>query len=190
MFGSYEEKFASYRTLLAYYLSLPGKKLMFMGGEFAQFIEWRYEEGLEWHLLDIDAHKKLKDYVKEVNNFYLENPPLWENDQNWEGFNWVNEQDRDNSVLSYKRIDKNGDEVLVVANFTPVDRQKYYLPVPEKCEYEVVMNSDWKRFGGKTPARARKYKSVRDENKNNVLKIDISGLSAIYLKKCERKMQK
>lgn len=189
MFGSYEEKFAGYKALLAYYLSLPGKKLMFMGGEIAQFIEWRYEEGLEWHLLDIDAHKKFKDYVKEINHFYLENSPFWENDQNWEGFNWVNEQDRDNSVLSYKRIDKNGDEVLVVANFTPVDRKKYVLPMPEKCEYEVVMNSDWKRFGGATAAREKKYKSVRTADKNNILRIDINGLSVIYLKKCERKMK-
>ena len=183
MFGSYEEKFKSYKTLLAYYMSLPGKKLMFMGGDIAQFIEWRYEEGLEWHLLGIDNHKKFNEYVKEINHFYLENSPLWENDQNWEGFNWVNEQDRDNSVLSYKRIDKNGDEVLVVANFTPVAREKYHLPVPEKCEYEVWLNSDWKRFGGQTMARSKKYKSVRGADKNNVLKIDINGLSAIYLKK-------
>jgi len=183
MFGSYEEKFASYKTLLAYYLSLPGKKLMFMGGEIAQFIEWRCSEGLEWHLLDIDAHRKFKNYVKEINHFYLENPPLWENDQNWDGFNWVNEQDRDNSVISYKRIDKDGEEVLVVANFTPVDRKKYVLPVNEKCEYQVVLNSDWKKFGGDTAARERKYRSVKGDNKTNVLKIDITGLSAIYLKK-------
>jgi len=188
MYGTYDEKFATYRALLAYYLSLPGKKMMFMGGELAQFIEWRYEEGLEWHLLEIDKHKKFHDYVKALNCFYLENSPLWENDQNWDGFEWVNEQDRDNSVISYKRIDKKGNEILVVVNYTPVDREKYILPMKDKAEYEVIINSDWKKYGGNTSTRSKKYKTVKDKNKNNLLKIDIKGLSAIYLRKCEREM--
>ena len=159
-----------------------------MGQEFAQFIEWRYEEGLEWHLLDIDKHKKFNDYVKALNSFYLENSPLWEIDQSWDGFKWVNEQDRDNSVISYKRINKNGNEILVVVNYTPVDREKYILPMDEKSSYEVMINSDWKKFGGETATRSKKYKTVKDKNKNDVLKIDIKGLSAIYLRKCEREM--
>ncbi len=189
MFGSYEEKFASYRTLLGYYLSLPGKKMMFMGGEIAQFIEWRYDEGLEWHLLGIDMHKKFNDYVKEVNKFYLENKPFWEIDQSWDGFSWINPEDRDNSVLSYIRKAKNGEEIMVVANFTPVDRTKYKLDLASAGEYEVVMSSDWKRFGGKTAARKKKYKTIKNKNSQELpysINIELAGLSVLYLKKMRK----
>ena len=189
MFGSYEDKFANYRALLAYYLSLPGKKLMFMGGEIAQFIEWRFAEGLEWQLLDFDMHKKFQDFVREANKFYLENPPFWEIDRNWDGFRWINEQDRDNSVLSYLRADKAGEKVIVVTNFTPVAREKYQVCVPEAGEYEVVFDSDWKRFGGKKPARKKVYKTKKNADSENLpfkINITISGLSAIYLKKLRK----
>lgn len=189
MYGSYEEKFASYRTLLGYYLSLPGKKMMFMGGEIAQFIEWRYDEGLEWQLLDIEMHKRLHNYVKEVNHFYLENKPLWEIDQSWDGFHWINAEDRDNSVLSYMRIAKNDEKVIVAANFTPVTRKKYTLNLPEEGEYEVVMSSDWKRFGGSSAARKKKYKAVKNKNSQELpysIDVELAGLSVLYLKKLRK----
>ena len=189
MFGSYEEKFASYRTLLGYYLSLPGKKMMFMGGEIGQFIEWRYEEGLEWHLLGIDAHKKLNDYVKEINHFYLENKPFWEIDQSWDGFSWINPEDRDNSVLSYIRTSKDGEKIVVAANFTPVARSKYKIDLPEVGEYEVLMSSDWKRFGGNSQARKKKYKAVKNKNSQELpysINIELAGLSVLYLKKMRK----
>ena len=191
MYGSYEEKFSSYRTLLAYYLSLPGKKLMFMGGEIGQFIEWRYDEGLEWHLLKLDKHKKLHEYVRELNAFYLENPPMWQIDQSWDGFKWINEQDRDNSVLSYMRMSKDGEKVIVCANFTPVDREKYRINVPQPGKYEVVMNTDWKRFGGETAARRKKYRAVRGGGGElpYAIEADVKGLSCIYLKPCEKEKQ-
>ncbi len=187
MYGSYEEKFAGYRTLLAYYLSLPGKKLMFMGGEIGQFIEWRYDEGLEWHLLKMDKHKKLHGYVRELNRFYLENSPMWEIDQSWDGFRWINEQDRDNSMLSYMRTDKKGKKVIVCANFTPIVRQRHRIDVLEPGEYEIVMNTDWKRFGGETAAHKKKFKAKR--NSDNValpytIEVDMQGLSCVYIKPC------
>lgn len=189
MFGSYEDKFANYRALLGYYLSLPGKKLMFMGGEIAQFIEWRFAEGLEWQLLDIEKHKKLRDYVREINHFYLENKPFWEIDRSWDGFRWINEQDRDNSVVSYLRASKDGEQVIVVANFTPVERNKYIVAVPESGEYEVVMNSDWKRFGGSLAAQKKKYKTTKNPGSQNLpfkLSVNLKGLSCIYLKKMRK----
>ena len=189
MYGSYEEKFSSYRTLLGYYLSLPGKKMMFMGGEIAQFIEWRYDEGLEWQLLDIDQHNKLHNYVKEINHFYLDNKSFWEIDKSWDGFRWLNAEDRDNSVLSYMRLAKDGEGVIVVANFTPVERKRYTVNVPEAGEYEVVMCSDWKRFGGKTAARKRKYKAVKNKNSQELpysINVDLAGLSVLYLKKLRK----
>ena len=187
MYGSYEEKFANYRALLAYYLSMPGKKLMFMGGEIAQFIEWRYYEGLEWHLLDIEMHKKLQNYVKEINRFYLENMPLWQNDSNWDGFMWINAEDCDNSVLSYIRTAENGEQVIICTNFTPVKRTGYVINVPSEAEYEVVMNSDFLCFGGGSEEKKAVYKAVADEKAPDALpyrlEIDLPGLTAIYMKK-------
>ncbi|MDD6214789.1 MAG: 1,4-alpha-glucan branching protein GlgB [Firmicutes bacterium] len=194
MYGSYDEKFSSYRTLLGYYLSLPGKKLMFMGGEIGQFIEWRYDEGLEWNLLNLEKHKKLHHYVKEINRFYLENAPFWEIDSSWDGFEWINENDRENSVLSYMRKGrKSDDSIIVVANFTPVERKKYLINVPSFGEYEVLINSDWKRFGGKTPARRKKYKAKKNtslEGTSYSIKVDIKGLSVLYLKRLGKEDKK
>ncbi len=187
MFGQYEEKFAGYRALLGYYLSLPGKKLMFMGGEIGQFIEWRYSEGLEWHLLKLPQHKKLQGYVKELNRTYLENKPFWEIDGSWDGFRWINAQDRDNSVLTYMRMSKDGEKVIVAANFTPVSRDKYTINVPEAGEYEVILNSDWAKFGGRS--RKRKYKTVKNKNSQDLpysLRVDLAGLSVLYLKKMRK----
>ena len=189
MFGSYEEKFANYRTLLAYYMSLPGKKLMFMGGEIAQFIEWRYYEGLEWHLLDIEMHKKFHDYVKELNRFYLDNAPFWQIDRSWDGFKWINAEDRDNSVLSYIRTAEDGEQVIVCTNFTPVYREKYTLNLPSAGEYEVVFNSDWDGFGGKSQSAKTVYKTKAEENLQELpfsIEIDLPGLTAVYLKKTKK----
>ena len=95
MFGEYDEKFAAYRTLLGYYMTMPGKKMLFMGGEFGQMLEWRYDDQLEWNVLEIDKHKRLHQYVKDLNHFYMENKALWELDTSWDGFRWVNEADSD-----------------------------------------------------------------------------------------------
>ncbi|MBR4173295.1 MAG: 1,4-alpha-glucan branching protein GlgB [Clostridia bacterium] len=190
MYGSYEEKFASYRTLLAYYMSMTGKKLMFMGAEIAQFIEWRFYEGLEWHLLDIEMHKKLQNYVKTINHFYLENPPLWQNDSDWNGFLWINAEDCDNSVLSYMRTDNKGENVIICANFTPVKREKYVINVPSECEYQVVLNSDWDCFGGGSKEEQTVYKVKPGKNAKEALpyeiEIDLPGLTAIYIRKKEK----
>lgn len=186
MYGTYEEKFSGYRALLGYYLTLPGKKMLFMGGEIGQFIEWRYDEGLEWHLLGIEKHKKLQDYVKEINHFYLENKALWEIERDWSGFHWINEQDRDNSVISFYRSAKDGENVVVVANFTPVDRENYIICVPEAGDYEVIINSDWKRFGGSSISRSKKYKTKKNKDTQGLpyqISVNVKGLSVIYLKK-------
>lgn len=189
MYGTYEEKFSCYRALLGYYLSLPGKKMLFMGGEIGQFIEWRYDEGLEWHLLGFDSHKKLQSYVKEINHFYLENKPFWEIERDWSGFTWINEQDGDNSVISFYRSSKDGEHIIVAANFTPIDRENYVLTVPEKGEYEVLMNSDWKRFGGSTVARSKKYKTKKSngaQESPSQISVNLKGLSVLYLKKIRK----
>ncbi len=186
MFGSYEDKFASYKALLGYYMSLPGKKLMFMGGDIAQFIEWRYDEGLEWHLLKQDKHKKFHNYVKELNRFYLENKPMWDIDQSWDGFEWINAQDREKSVLTYMRKAEDGEFLVVAASFTPVERAAYVINVPEPGSYEVVFNSQWQKFGGDVPTRKKRCKAVKNSYSKDLpysITVELNGFSAVYLRK-------
>lgn len=185
MYGDYEEKFSSYRAYLAYYMSLPGKKLMFMGGDIAQFIEWRYDEGLEWNLLDIDKHKRFHRFVEELNHFYLNNKAFWQIDDSWDGFAWVNDKDRDNSVLTYMRKGKRrGDEVIVCVNFTPVTRKNYAIGVPRAGDYEIVMNSSAKIYGG-TNRCAGVYKAKKEPTGDMPysINVNLSGLTALYIRK-------
>ncbi len=186
MYGSYEEKFASYRALLAYYLSLPGKKLMFMGGEIAQFIEWRYDEGLEWKLLEYDMHKKLQGYVKDINKFYIDNKPFWQIDDSWDGFKWINDQDGNNSILSFMRMGKKkGDQVIVAVNFTPVKREKYPIGVPLSGDYEILIDSSWEKYGGENRSRKRVFKAKKSPvlEMPYSIEVDMDGYAALYIRK-------
>ncbi len=193
MFGTYEQKFATYRALLAYYMSLPGKKLLFMGGEIAQFIEWRYDEGLEWGLLEFDAHRKFWGFVRELNHFYLDSRPFWEIEDSWDGYQWINGGDTDRSVLSYIRKGKRkSDQILVVANFTPEKWEKYVIGVPSAGEYEIVFNTAWSRFGGNKRALKKAYKAQKKDflEFRHVIELDLPGLSVLYLRKKKPEKQK
>ena len=186
MFGEYDDKFAQYRTLLGYYLSLPGKKMLFMGGEFGQFSEWKFDGQLDWNLLEYEAHRKLKNYVKEINHFYLENKAFWQIDGSWDGFSWINDGDYENSVIAFMRNGKTrGDHVIVAANFTPVTRKKYPIGVPSAGEYEVVLSSDAVRYGGRTRIVKKTYKAKKKpfRDLSHTIEIDIAGFSVMYLKK-------
>ena len=186
MFGSYDEKFDAYRALLGYYMTMPGKKLMFMGGEIGQFLEWRYDDQLEWNVLEIDKHKKLHQYVKDINHFYLENKGLWENETSWDGFRWINEADSENSVLSYIRRGKNvNDNVVVVANFTPVSRPIYKIGVPVAGSYEVVVHSNASKYGGTRRIAKKTYKTVSEpySDMGYTLVVEVDGNSVMMLKK-------
>ena len=126
----------------------PGKKLNFMGNEFAQFIEWNFTQGLDWLLLDYDHHRQMREYVRMLNQFYLKHPAMWENDSDWNGFQWMSCDDRDCSVVAFRRISRSGREVIAVFNFCPVLREDYPLPLPKAGWYEPVMNSDDSTWGG------------------------------------------
>ena len=146
--GYYPDKFCNLRTFFAYQMTHPGKKLNFMGNEFAQFIEWNENQGLDWLLLDYEKHRQMKDFVRDLNHFYLDNPAFWSNDQGWDGFRWISCDDRDNSVVAMRRIDRHGKEVVAIFNFTPVQRDHYRLGLPKAGVWAPVLNSDDPKYGG------------------------------------------
>ncbi len=182
--GEYEEKFAGVRSFLGYMMAHPGKKLMFMGQEFGQFIEWNYKQGLDWLLLDYEAHRKLQHFVKTINELYKSTPALWQVDYDWTGFNWISADDADNSVIAFRRIDKNGKEVIAVCNFTPVMRENYCIGVPTSGTYKVLMNTDSEEFGGKGTGTTGSVRSKKTpmHGLENRISLDLPGLSVIYLK--------
>lgn len=146
--GSYEEKFAGLRQFLAYMMACPGKKLTFMGAEFGQFIEWNYARELDWLLLDYPAHRTMQAYVRALNQFYRQQPPLWEKDFSTDGFSWIAADDAAQSVITFCRIDKSGRELIAVCNFTPVARTGYRIGLPQYGVYEQVFSTDDAAFGG------------------------------------------
>ncbi len=146
--GSYDEKFANLRTFYGFMAAHPGKKLSFMGNEFAQFDEWKYASGLDWQLLGYERHQQMQDFVKTLNHFYLDHPAFWQNDTDWTGFQWLQADDRDNSVVAFRRVDRQGRDIVVVCNFCPVLREGYLMGVPKPYWYEPVLTSSDPKFGG------------------------------------------
>jgi len=146
--GEYEEKFAGVRAFLTYMFAHPGKKLLFMGQEFGQFIEWNFENGLDWLLLGFEKHLKLKNFVAALNRFYRANSEMWEVDFDWQGFEWICHDDIRANTVSFIRRNRAGEELMFVINFSPVARYSYLLGVKGKGEYAEVFNSDEPDFGG------------------------------------------
>lgn len=184
--GTYEEKFAGVRAFLGYMMAHPGKKLLFMGSEFGQFIEWNYEQGLDWLLLDYDMHRKMQSYTKELNKFYKKNPALWQVDYSWEGFSWISSDDRDNSVIAFRRIAEDKKELIAVCNFTNVRRENYRIGVPKGSAYKIVFNSDDEKYGGfgisDNPERIKTEK-IAMHGFDRSITLDLPPMSAIYIKK-------
>ena len=146
--GDYNDKFKGLRAFYAYMMAHPGKKLLFMGTEFAQFIEWNYQQELDWLLLGYEKHQKMQNFVRSLNQFYKENAAMWQIDYSWEGFSWISNDDRDQSIIAFKRCDRNGNDVIAICNFVPVTREHYKLGLPEYGQYELVFNTDSLDFGG------------------------------------------
>lgn len=187
--GDYDMKFDGIRLFLAYMFAHPGKKLLFMGSEFGQFIEWNYKQGLDWLLLDYEKHKKLQSFTKTLNKFYTSTPALWEIDYSWEGFQWISSEDNANSVIAFRRIDKSGKEIIAVFNFTPNSFSEYRIGVPEKASYKVVLDTSLEKFGGSKARLSGTYKAknfaIHGFEQSIALKLN--GLSALYLEKVQPK---
>jgi 1,4-alpha-glucan branching enzyme len=142
------QRFANLRAYLGFMFGHPGKNLLFMGGELAQSTEWNHDSSLDWHLLEFGSHQGIQNLVREVNRVYARVPALHEVDFQPEGFEWIDWGDRDNSVLSWIRRDRDGGLVVCVSNFTPVVRTDYRVGVPQLDRYIEVFNSDSETFGG------------------------------------------
>ena len=190
--GDYWQKFAGLRAFYGYWMSHPGKKLLFMGGEFGQFIEWKFDDSLDWHLLDYPMHKQLHDYVRALNAFYTAHPEFWEIDDDWKGFEWISCDDRKNSVISYyrRRKEKKGkrEETIVICNFTPQVLADYRIGVDTPGEYTEVFNSDASRFGGSDVknASALRSEAVPWHGRKQSLAVPLPPLAILYLKEVKK----
>lgn len=190
--GDYWQKFAGLRAFYGYWMSHPGKKLLFMGGEFGQFIEWKFDDSLDWHLLDYPMHKQLHDYVRALNAFYTAHPEFWEIDDDWKGFEWISCDDRKNSVISYYRRckEKKGkrEETIVICNFTPQVLADYRIGVDTPGEYTEVFNSDASRFGGSDVKNksALRSEAVPWHGRKQSLAVTLPPLAILYLKEVKK----
>lgn len=187
--GEYEEKFAGVRSFLGYMYAHPGKKLLFMGQEFGQFIEWNEKQELDWVLLDYERHRQLQEYTRQLNRFYRAHSPFWEIDYSWEGFEWLISGDNANSVIAFLRKNEAGDTIVVICNFTKVRRDFYKVGVPEKGVYEILFNSDAREFGGEGILRKKQYKTLPlpMHGQEQALELTLPPLSTMYLVKKKTK---
>jgi 1,4-alpha-glucan branching enzyme len=164
MYGDYWQKFASLRALFGFMFAHPGKKLMFMGSEFGQFIEWAYEKELDWFLLKYKKHAGMQAFVAALNHIYKSHPSLYEIDDGWEGFDWLNVDDAENSVVAFMRHSAGGKKTHAVCavNFTPVVRNGYAVAMPGPGTLKLLLNSDDKEFGGSGAAALSECRTIKD----------------------------
>lgn len=165
--GDYWQKFANLRVFLGYMMAHPGKKLLFMGGEFGQFIEWNFKQGLDWLLLDYPAHKKMQDYVRSLNMLYKKESSFYQLDHTYEGFEWIDHSNYEKSIISFIRKGKDKENYLIfICNFTPIVYYDYRVGVPELISYKEIFNSDNEKFGGSGQTN-EEILSAEDKNWNN-----------------------
>ena len=160
MSGFGKDKFENLKVGYAFMMGHAGKKLLFMGQDFAQVREWNEARELDWDLLSIDAHKHLQDFTKDLLHLYKENEAMYECDYNPEGFEWINADDKERSIYSFIRHSKDKKKnLLFVCNFTSMARPEYRVGVPRRKTYELIINSDEKKYGGTGAKRPRVYKA-------------------------------
>ena len=189
MFGDYYDKFKAMRAYLAYMFAHPGKKLMFMGTEFAQFKEWDYQAGIDFCLLDFETHRNMHKFVKTLNLFYLDSSELYEDDFSWSGFDWLVSDDNNQNVIVFERREKGGGELIFAANFSPNDQLNYSFGVNGK-DYEEVLNTDSKEFGGNGILNGN-VKATKEECKGKPYKltIKIPALSGVFLRNKNKRVR-
>ena len=183
MFGEYNQKFDLMRTFMMYMYAHPGKKLTFMGNEFAQFDEWSNEKGIDFMLLDFEKHNKMHAFTKELNHIYKKHSEFYEIDYSWEGFRWLTADDNEHNVVAFERKNKKGETIICIANFSPV-RQEHYRVGVDAGRYQELLNSNTPQFGG----NGRHYGTiesyaVRVNGFDNSIELTLEPNSAVYFKK-------
>lgn len=181
--GELEQKFSNLKAYYGYMMAHPGKKLLFMGGEFGQFSEWNYKQELDWERLQYKEHRNLKKFVKDLNHIYLENPAFWEQEEDWSGFKWLSCDDREKNIFIFKRISRKGEPILVICNFAGIGWKNYRINLENMGIYGLykeILNSDAEKYSGKgqhiKPAKIKK-----DEN-GIYISVDIPPLAVVYMK--------
>jgi 1,4-alpha-glucan branching enzyme len=194
MYGDYNSKFSQMRSFMTYMMTMPGKKMTFMGTEYAQFREWDYENELEWFMLKYPRHTEMQRFISHLNKFYLENKELWEIDNSWDGYKWIEANQSDINVISYKRIAIDGSELIIVINFSPVTRENYRINVEKDGKYQEVLSTDEYRFGGNNilndkPIKSAKYQNESQE-KQNYIEIRLPSYGAVILRRIDGRAKK
>ena len=185
MFGEYNERFDLMRAFMMYMYAHPGKKLTFMGNEFAQYDEWKEGRGIDFMLLDFEKHKQMHDFTKDLNHLYKDNSEFYEIDYSWEGFRWLVADDRNANVVAFERKNKKGETIICVCNFSPVKHSNYKLGVVAG-NYEEILNSNNKKYGGD----GKTYGTISSDYSgingfDSSLKLDLEPNSAVFFKKKE-----
>jgi 1,4-alpha-glucan branching enzyme len=187
--GNDWQKFANLRLLFGYMFAQPAKKLLFMGGEIGQWSEWNHESSLEWHLLQYDRHRQIKKWVEDLNCLYRREPALYELDCDPAGFEWVDCNDSDSSIVSLIRKSRSAsDIILVVANFTPVSRLSYRVGVPRGGWWQELLNSDGKEYGGSGLGNAGGLMAAATpiHNRSHSLDVIVPPLATVFFKSTGR----
>jgi 1,4-alpha-glucan branching enzyme len=183
--GDYWQQFANLRLLYAYQYAMPGKKLLFMGGELGQWTEWNHDSQIDWALLGHRYHDGLRRLVGDLNHLYRSNPALYELDFKQEGFSWIQADDWKNSVFAFIRMAKNAHDCIVIAaNFTPVPREDYRVGVPRPSFYREVLNTDAGIYGGGNIGNDGGVSSepVKSHGRNDSIVLTLPPLSMVILK--------
>jgi 1,4-alpha-glucan branching enzyme len=186
--GDHDQKFKQLRGFYGYMMGHPGKKLLFMGQEFGQFIEWNEKQELDWLLLQYDRHQQMQSYVADLNKLYKDHPCLWQNDYSWEGFQWLVCDDCDNSTIGFVRSDQKGKDLFTICRFIPNDEEHYRIGVPYGGTFQVILSSDDVKYGGSTA----EYPLIQSEKIPvhgfaQSIELPLKGHTTIYLKCIKKK---
>ncbi len=181
-------KFAGVRAFYAYMMTHPGKKLTFMGAELGQWNEWHFEYSLDWHLLQYAPHRQTQEFFKAMNAFYLENAPLWDQDDSWQGFQWLCADDNNANTVAFLRWDRKGTPLIVLCNFSPEHRNGYRVGAPFGGTWAVAFNTDDPAYGGegmgdKAPVKTEK---IPCHDQQQSFTVDLPPMSAVIFR-CTRK---
>lgn len=185
LYGTYEEKFAQLRSLYLYMFTHPGKKLNFMGNELAEFKEWDEDKELGWNVLEYDQHRNFHEYLKFLHHLYRKETALFAADYHSEGFEWLDVDNTEQSVYSYRRDDLNGQEVFVVINFSSKNYAHYDLPVREEGNYVELIHTDAEGFGGKGRCNSGVLRTACKDGKT-LLRLKLAPYSALMVKKTDK----